>query len=153
VKAGHVRLRGPVLDFTCHANERPQNFNMMCLKGTNLYVDSKIDCWSGDDTEQLGFLFLGLYFMTLRTSSERYQAVGLLLQPVPNSTAVFSRAGICEISDTSIGPVSVWRILEEQPEISQNSIHFMSSLAQPKKISWLSDELFDPEYGYEIIII
>jgi hypothetical protein len=126
---------------------------MMRLNGAELYGNLNIDCRSGDNTEQLEFLFLGLYFMTLETSFERYQAVGLLLQRVPNSAAVLSRAGICEMFDTSIHPEFGRPDFEEQPEISQNSIHFVSSLAQQKKISCLSEELFDPDYGYDVIMI
>jgi len=151
VKAGYVRLVGPLLEVKCDWRHR----EVYCC-GDQLIAYFMPDIRPEDDKGGEDFVYLGLRLRLApsRSSPNRYdQAIGLLLRQVPGLMGVFVRVGLLDIYGSSRMPTIASPQTDRLRQLRQNSARAISTLAQPTKISSVPDELFDPERGHTVTIL
>jgi len=151
VKAGYVRLVGPLMEVECNWQHQA-----LFYRGDELSAHATFDVWPEDDRDGEKFVCLGLCLTPWASSpNSHYGAIGLLLKQISGLVGVFVRVGLCEIYESSRHPGYRFPQTDKRIQLDRNSTQFISALAQPTKISSLPDELFDfdPNRGYTITII
>jgi hypothetical protein len=146
VKSGYVCLAGPLVEVTVHKNR--ELFDKDGHIAARLWLDVSED----QVASNLALVWICLYMLAYPDTPDSYhEAYGLLLRPTPGSENQFERAGLAWVHFTP-GQIHYPRT-PEQEESDTHAEKFIAGLLQPKKISCLPNELYNPEYGYTIKII